>query len=91
MPASDAFEDAVGVGGPDERLGVMVVRLDEAVDRSLQVDDRAEHPAPESPPGEIGEEGLDGVEPRARGRREVELETRMAGEPGADLGVLVVP
>ena len=89
MPASDAFEDVVGVGGPDERLGVMVVGLDEAVDRSLQVDDRAEHTALEPPPGELGEEGLDGVQPRARGRREVERETRMAGEPGADLGVLV--
>ena len=39
--------------------------------------------------GERGEEGLDRVEPGARGRREVEGPARMAGEPGADLGVLV--
>ena len=38
---------------------------------------------------ELGEEALDGVEPGARGRREVEGEARMAVEPGAHLRVLV--
>ena len=43
----------------------------------------------EAPSGEGGEEALDGVEPGRRGRREVEHPSRMAGEPGLDLGMLV--
>ena len=43
----------VGVGLPDERLGVIVVGLDEAVDRGLQVDQRVEDAAFEAPPGEL--------------------------------------
>ena len=39
--------------------------------------------------GQRGEEGLDGVQPGAGGRREVEGPARVPGEPGADLGVLV--
>ena len=35
------------------------------------------------------EEGLDRVQPGARGRGEVEDEARMAGEPAQHLGVLV--
>ena len=42
-----------------------------------------------SAPGELGEEALDGVEPGARGRREVEDEALMPGEPGANLRMLV--
>ena len=38
---------------------------------------------------ELGEEALDGIEPGARGRREVEDEARVPVEPGADLGMLV--
>ena len=38
-------------------------------------------------PGQSGEEALDRVEPRARGRREVEGEALMAVEPGTHLGV----
>lgn len=41
-------------------------------------------------PAELGEEPLDGVEPRARSWRKVEHEARVAIEPGADhLGVFV--
>ena len=39
--------------------------------------------------GELGEEALDGVQPRGGGWGEVEGEARVAIEPGADLGVLV--
>ena len=76
-------EDLVGGLGPDEGLGVVVVLGDVAVDGGLQVDDRVEAAAPEAAAGQRREEGLDGVEPGARGRREVERPARMAGEPRA--------
>src|SRR5260221_6234787 len=72
----DGSDDFIGVGGPDEGLRVMVGLGDEAVDGGLEVDDRAKDAALEAAPGEFGEEALDGIEPRARGRGEVEDETR---------------
>src|SRR5215212_4645284 len=48
-----------------------------------------EDTALQSTSAELGEESLDGVEPGARSWREVEDETRMAIEPGADVGMLV--
>jgi hypothetical protein len=68
-------EDGVGIGFPNERLGVAVVGLDELVDGRLQRDEGREHAAFEPAFGERSEHGLDGVEPvepRARGRGEVE-------------------
>src|ERR1700721_2182778 len=43
----------------------------------------------QSTSAELGEETLDSVEPGARGWREVEDETRMAIEPGANVRMLV--
>ena len=63
---------------------------DVAVDRGLQLDDRAEHAAPEPTPGQRGEEGLDRVQPRARGGREVEGPARVPHPPGQNLGGLWV-
>ena len=65
MPALDGGDDFVGIGGPDEGLGVVVVLGEEAVDGGLQVDDGVEDAALEAPLGELGEEALDGVEPGA--------------------------
>lgn len=81
MPTSDGSDDAVGVSGPGEGLGVLVGLIDEAVDGSLQVDEGVEDAAFETSSAELGEEALDGVEPGARGRREVEDEARMPIEP----------
>ena len=55
-------------------FGLSIVFFEEAVDGGLEVDDRSEDAALQSPLGELGEEAFDGVEPRARGRREVEGE-----------------
>src|SRR5512144_1903433 len=63
--------------------------FDEAVDRRLELDDRAEDAALEAAPGELGEETLDGVEPGAGGRREVEDEAPVALQPRLDLRVFV--
>jgi hypothetical protein len=66
-------DDLAGGLGPGEGLGVIVVLGDVTVDRGLEVGDRVEAAAFEPAPGERREEGLDGVEPGARGRREVEV------------------
>src|SRR3954454_11668896 len=49
----------------------------------------AEDAALEATLRQSGEEALDGIEPGARGRREVESEALMAVEPGTHLGMLV--
>jgi hypothetical protein len=89
IPSVDFIDDAIGVGGPDEGLGVVVVLGEVAIDGSLEVDQRVKGAALQAPPGEGGEEGLDRIDPRAGGRREVEGPARMPDEPGADLGMLV--
>ena len=48
-----------------------------------------EHAALQAAPGEFGEEAFDGVEPRCRGRGEVEDPARMTRHPGSDFGMLV--
>ena len=85
MAARTRSGSAVQVKG----LGCVVVLGDVAVDGGLQVDERAEDPALEPPPGERREEALHGVEPGCAGRGEVEGPARVADEPGAHLGVLV--
>src|SRR3954451_16980840 len=82
-------DDLVGAFGPDEGPGIVIVLGNVAVDRGLQLDDRAEHAAPEATPGQRGEEALDRVQPRARGGREVEGPAGMPLEPGQYLRVLV--
>src|SRR5271167_408709 len=67
----------------------MVGLRDEAVDSSLEIDHASEDTALQSLLGKFGEEPLDCVEPRARGRREVEGEARMAVEPLTHLRMLV--
>ena len=80
----------IGVGFPDEEFWVcVIVFADTAVDDGLKVDDGLEDAIFEPAPREFGEETLDGIEPRARGRRELDGPVWMAGEPGADLIPLV--
>ena len=62
-PAVDGGDDFVGIGGPDERLGVVVGLIDVAVDGGLEVDDGSKDAALQSALGEGGEEGLDRVQP----------------------------
>jgi hypothetical protein len=45
MPASDSGDDLMGIGSPDEGLGLRVVLFEKAVDRSLQIEGRAEYPS----------------------------------------------
>jgi len=38
VPASDGSDDLVGIGGPDERLGVVISLGEEALDGGLEID-----------------------------------------------------
>ena len=89
IPAANLLEDVLRLGGPDERLRVAVGLGEEAVDRRLPFDQGPEHAAPEPPLRQLGEEALDRVRRRGRGRGEVEGPARVPLGPGQDLGVLV--
>ena len=64
-PSVDGSDDLVGIGGPGERLWVMVGVREVAVDGGLKVDDRSEDAALQAALGQRREEGLDRVEPGA--------------------------
>jgi len=89
IPASDGSDDFIGIGGPHEGLGVIVGFLQEAVDGGLEIDNRAEGAAFKAAFGQFGEEALDRIEPRGRGRGVMEDKAGVPVEPGADLGMLV--
>ena len=59
-----------------------------AVDRGLEVDQGMKDAAFESAAGEFGKEPFDRVEPRGRGRDEMERPARVPGEPSAHFGML---
>ena len=69
MPTPDGGDDFVGIGGPREGVGLLIVLFKEAVDRGLQVGDGAKD-ALEPALREGREEALDGVEPGSGCRRE---------------------
>jgi hypothetical protein len=87
MPAFDGGDDFVGLGGPCEGCRHQVCFLNEAVDGGLEIDDGAEDAALQSSPGELGEEAFHRVEPGAGGRREVEDEALVPGQPSEDARV----
>ena len=64
MPSFDCGDDFVGVSGPCEGFGLVIVFFDEAVDGVLQVCDGVEDAAFEASPCELGEEAFDGVAER---------------------------
>lgn len=89
MPATDSGYDLVRVLGPAEGLWVLVCLSDEAVDGGLECDDRVEHAVFEPAVGQFGEEAIDSIDPRRRGRREVKGEPLVPPKPFDDLGVFV--
>jgi hypothetical protein len=86
FPTSYLLDDRVGIGGPGERLWIVVGLGELSVDRGLEL----ENTALESLSGELSEEPLDGVEPRSRGRGETEVESPVSFKPIADLRCLWV-
>jgi len=89
VPSFYGSDDLVWVGGPGERFRVFVGFGDEAIDCGLEIDEGMEDAPFEAPPGEFGEETLDGIEPGRRGRREVKDKSLVAIKPGADLRMLM--
>ena len=89
MPASDGLDNFAWLSSPCEGLRLGVVFDDEAIGSGLQVDDRYEDAAFQSPLRELGEEALDGVKRGCRCRREVEGPAGMSGQPLAHLRMFV--
>ena len=58
MPVSGGGDDFIEIGGPDKMFLSFVMRVQEAVDGGLKVDERAEHAAVEAAFGESGEKDL---------------------------------
>ena len=88
-PLLTAGNDLVWISSPGKGFGVFVGFGDEAIDGFLEIDERVEDAAFESPSCEFGKEALDGVEPGGGGWREVEDKPLVAIEPGADLWMLM--
>jgi len=78
VASPDSGDDFVWVCGPGEGFGVMVGLCDEAVDSGLKIDHASEDTTLQSLLGKFCEEPLDCIEPRTRGRCEVESEARVA-------------
>ena len=89
MPSPDGGDDFVWIGGPGEGLGLLIVLFEEAVDRGLQVGERAKDAALEPALCESGEEALDRVEPGSRCRCEMERPSRMTFEPSSNVEMLM--
>jgi hypothetical protein len=89
VPSAHSGDDFVGVGGPDEGLGLLIVLVEEPVDRGLKVCDGSEHTALEPSVGQDGKEAFYGIQPRSGRGRKVEGPSRMADEPFAHFGMLV--
>src|SRR5262249_15336147 len=88
------FEAAFDLGGrlgPAERLGVLVPGCEPACDRGLQPAHAVEAAAPDGLTGNQGEPAFHQVEPGRPSGCEVQMETRMSGEPLLHRRVLVRP
>ena len=64
MPTPHSGDDFVGVGGPDEGLGLLIVLVEEPVDRGLKVYDGSERAALEPSVGQDRKETFYGIQPR---------------------------
>ena len=91
---SDAGEDVVRALGPHERLGRFVAHVDEVPNGPLQLADTAMHPAPKLFRRQFAKPPLDQIQPRAVRRREMDVESRALGQPGANergfMGAVVI-
>ena len=64
MSTIDLFDDAIGVGGPDEGFGFAVVLAEIAIDCCLPVDEQMEGSALQAPTGSAWQRTLAGAHPR---------------------------
>lgn len=77
----DLLQDISGTGGPDERLGALVVVIDVVSDSRDEIFDIAKDAAAQPVLCQIPKEALHHVQPGRAGGREVHVETRVPVEP----------
>ncbi len=65
----------MSLGGPHERLRILVMHGDVLLDGGNQFRDIAKYAIAQSLRRDVAEEALDHVEPRCRGRREMNMDT----------------
>ena len=87
--AADFGKDFLGRFCPDEGFGVGIVMVEVVVDGCFEFGHRGENTAPDAVMSDQAEEALDLVEPRCRGRGEVQVKARVLVEPRRHLGVLM--
>ena len=90
LPAFDSGEDLLGIGGPNEWLGVVVGVGEEAVYGGLQFWEGSKHAPLEAPSRELGEEAFDGIEPGRRGRVKWNVQRGCRANHSRTLGCLWV-
>ena len=81
--------DVFGLGCPNKGFRIVVVMLNIRFDSGYQVGDRFKNPASNLLAGQIAEPTFDQVEPGARSRHKMQMESGMAFEPRFDLGTLL--
>ena len=77
----DLLQDISGTGGPDERLGALVVVIDVISDRGDKFFDIVKDAAAQPVLSQIPKEALHHVQPGRAGGREVHVKTRVTLKP----------
>ena len=85
----DLFEDIGSFRRPDEGLGVLIVFVDVLSDSHDQFFWIVKDPATQSILRKVSEEAFHHVQPRAAGRREVDVKPGMTSEPSLHLRMFV--
>ena len=73
---------------PFERCGIVIVHFDEIINGPSQLGDGKETCPSQGMPSEQAEPDLNLIEPRGMGRREVEMNVRMASQPAIMFGLV---
>jgi len=63
VPTPNSGDNLGGISLPDEWARFLIVLFDEAVNGCLEIDDRVEDAVFQAPPGQLGKEPLDSIEP----------------------------
>ena len=77
----DLLQDISGAGGPDERLGALVVVIDVVSDRGDEFFDIAKDAAAQPVLSQIPKEAFHHIQPGRTGGREVHVKTRVTLDP----------
>jgi hypothetical protein len=80
----NARQNLIGGLGPHEGLGIRLMRLDECLNRGLQLGHTVMRPATQLFVGQFREPTLHQTQPRPLGGREMNVKPRALGEPVAD-------